>query len=559
MKGKLDKDQLRNQNRLARFMKLIRSSKKLQNAIAVLIILGFTAINIFSVMRGYSLTTDEDKHILYGEKIVSGDSTRFDDSKMPVTGLNLLPKKIASTLGEGKTKQVLSRIYVARTVTIFFSSLLAFLVFGWARSLYGFVPALFSLSLYVLDPNIIAHSQLVTTDLYVTFGIFFAFFSLWKFANERNWSNGLLCLFALGVSQVAKYSAIVLFPLFIVAILVYDISAWAEAFRNKWKFKALILKYLKYGVFAIFATILIINVGFLFNRTFTLFGEYKFNSDVFNNLQASLPILDHIPVPVPYPYLQGLDWMRNTEQTGSLSGNVYLLGQVNTLKGFPGYYFVAMFLKVPIATQIILMLAFIVYFIRKDSKMTFKVSESFLLIPFLFFVIYFNFFFNTQIGIRYILPVFPLLYVFAGNLFVGWNNFSSVQKSSTYLIIAYLFVSVFSYYPYNLSYFNEFVWDRKHAYKYLADSNIDWGQGKNELEHYLLDHPDAVYKPGKVRDGHIVVRVNDLVGVTEDPEKYAWLRENFEPVDTVAYAYLVYMIEPEEKEDLCAKTSYCDK
>jgi hypothetical protein len=128
-------------------------------------------------------------------------------------------------------------------------------------------------------------------------------------------------------------------------------------------------------------------------------------------------------------------------------------------------------------------------------------------------------------------------------LFTGWQGFSSAQKTSVALLIAYLFVSVFSYYPYHLSYFNEIAWDRKQAYKYLADSNIDWGQGRNELDQYLLEHPDAVYKPGKARSGHLIIRVNDLV----------------EPVDTIAYYYLIYKISPEEIFELCNTTNYCNK
>jgi hypothetical protein len=186
-------------------------------------------------------------------------------------------------------------------------------------------------------------------------------------------------------------------------------------------------------------------------------------------------------------------------------------------------------------------------------------NESFLLIPFLFFTIYFNFFFNTQIGIRYYLPIFPLLYVFSGNLFIGWHGFSVTQKVSISLLVAYLFVSVFSYHPYYLPYFNEFVWDRKQAYKYLADSNIDWGQSENELNQYLQEHPDAIYKTHKIMSGHLVVRVNDLVGVTSDLAQYAWLRDNFEPVDTIAYSYLVYKISNEDIVKLCNTTDLCTK
>ena len=537
----------------------IKLSSKAQNSIVVLIILVFAGINIFSVLRDFSLTTDEDKHYLYGENVISGDSTRFDDSKMPITALNVLPKKIATFLGDERLIYFGSKFYTARMVTIFFSCLIAFLVFHWARLLYGFMPALFSLLLYVLDPNIIAHSQLVTTDIYVTGAFAFAFFRLWKFANERSLRNGLWCLFALGISQNAKYTAVLLFPLFFIALLIFDLSDRSKSLEVKENIKVFAIRYMRYAALTIIASILIINLGFLFNRTFTYFGEYQFRSRLFQNIQADFPALHFLPVPVPYPYLEGLDYMRNTEQSGLLSGNVYFLGQISELKGFPGYYIVASLLKVPIPTQIILILAQLVYFTQKERRGNFFRNEIFLLIPVVFFTIYFNFFFNTQIGIRYYLPVFPLLYIFSGNLFSGWKDFSVAQKATSWGLIVYLFISVFSYYPYCLSYFNEFVWNRTQAYKFLADSNIDWGQSKNELWKYISEHPDAIYSPRRVRSGRIVVGINDLVGVTVDPDQYAWLRNNFEPVDTIAYTYLIYKISPEDLDELCATTAYCDE
>jgi len=216
-------------------------------------------------------------------------------------------------------------------------------------------------------------------------------------------------------------------------------------------------------------------------------------------------------------------------------------------------------LKTPIGTQIILLLALVAYFMHKERRANLMVHEIFLLIPVLFFTVYFNFFFNTQIGIRYYLPVFPLLYVFAGNLFIGWGKFSIRQKTASLALIMYIFVSVFSYYPYCLSYFNEFVWNRKLAYQYLADSNIDWGQGRNELNQYLLQHPGDIYDPQKIRSGTIVVRVNDLVGILNGPHQFAWLRNNFKPTATIAYSYLVYIISPKEINHLCATTTYCTK
>ena len=91
-------------------------------------------------------------------------------------------------------------------------------------------------------------------------------------------------------------------------------------------------------------------------------------------------------------------------------------------------------------------------------------------------------------------------------------------------------VSVFSYFPNYLAYFNEIVIDRTQAYRFLADSNIDWGQNVAELEIFLEEHPEYSFQPSQPTAGIVVVGVNELVGVVGKPEDFQWLRENYEPV-----------------------------
>ena len=264
-------------------------------------------------------------------------------------------------------------------------------------------------------------------------------------------------------------------------------------------------------------------------------------------------------MPVPYPYLDGLDWVINTEQSGNRYGNLYLLGQLSKQKGFAGYYFIAFLLKVPIASQILVVTSLVVYLISKERNRNFLRNEVFLLVPIVFYTIYFNFFFNTQIGIRYYLVMFPLLYVFSGSLFIDWQRLSIVRKALSVMLVVYLVASVLSYFPYYIPYFNEIVWDKTQTYKYLSDSNLDWGQGQIYLDEYLSEHPDAVYSPDHIQAGTLVVGGSDLVGILENPDRYAWLRNHFEPVDTVAYTYFVYRVSPQEIIKLCVSADLCEK
>jgi hypothetical protein len=237
---------------------------------------------------------------------------------------------------------------------------------------------------------------------------------------------------------------------------------------------------------------------------------------------------------------------------------VYLLGHLSKPRGFAGYYLVASALKVPIATQVLFLGALAVFLLDRKRRSQFLRKEVFLLLPATIMGLYFNFFFNAQTGIRYYLVLFPLLYVFTGSLFSRWSDFSVRSKAASLALIAYLVLSVLSYFPYFTPYFNEFVLDKTQGYKFLADSNLEWGQSRDDMRAYLDQHPDAILNPAGPQAGHLVVGGSDLVGILEDPDRYAWLRENFEPVDTVAYCYFVYRVSPEELAKTCSRTGTCD-
>jgi hypothetical protein len=94
-----------------------------------------------------------------------------------------------------------------------------------------------------------------------------------------------------------------------------------------------------------------------------------------------------------------------------------------------------------------------------------------------------------------------------------------------------------------LSYFNEVIGGRKNMYKYLADSNVDWGQNEYLLMRYLAARPReriSVNPPGPVT-GKVIVNVNRLVGL-EDDTSYEWLRASYEPVDQLGYSWLIYQV-----------------
>ncbi len=514
----------------------------IQKVAPVLLLGTFLLLSLTSVRR-LSLTHDEANHYRYGRQILVLDSNRFDDSKMPVSALNALPARISSWLPEGRLRACLSGLFAARFITILFSLLTACVLYRWSRELYGFVPALFTLFLYAFDPNIIAHSQLVTTDIYAAGMILLAIYTLWRFSKQRDWRH--LCVFGLtaGLAQLSKYSAVLVYPLSAGLILILDLPALRSMFKNSEsrQLAAYLRRAALASAFVILLGILIINAGFLFNRTLTPFGDYQFRSRLLQVVQSRLTFLRPLPVPLPYPYIEGLDWVHYRERTGRGYGAIYLLGHLRRGQGFPGYYLAAYLFKEPIASQIVFLIALIVYLSRWKYR-RFPDDELFLLGPLLFFTLFFNLLDRAQIGIRFFLVAFPFIFAFSGRLMSGWRDFRWKKWLAVSALAAYLVISGASYFPHYIPYFNELVTDRRMAYKILADSNLDWGQASWYLDQYCIKHPHALVEPPGPVAGTVVVRANKLVGVTAPPQTYQWLRENFQPADTIAYSYLVYEV-----------------
>jgi hypothetical protein len=533
------------------------SISKGQNYALLLFLLFFLVIGYLS-MQDKAWTYDEKAHFRYGGYILNGSSNRFDDSKMPVTAWNVLPAKIARFLPIGSLKTYFEDLPMARLMTILFSTVIAFMVFHWSRKLYGVIPAFVSLTLYVLDPNIIAHSQLVTTDVYMMGMMLVSCYWLWRFANSRKARDLWMFSLMLALAQLTKYTAVSMYPLLLAALLIHDLPRWRADIQMGYSRKVLreMAMYIKYIVVVVMVSIVVINVGFLFNRSFTPFNEYGFRSDLFKSMKLD------VRVPTPFPFLEGFDWVisREREGTGDGYGKIYMLGELRTV-GFNGYYFVATLLKMPIATQLILLATFLIYFWKIRYRQSLWRNEIFLFLPILFYTIYYNFFFNAQIGIRYYIIVFPLLYIFAGSLFEKWEAFSRIKRITAFMLGLYLLASTLSYYPNYLGYFNEIVWNRMEAYKYLADSNLDWGQDDITLEKYRKKHPDLIevpQKPDIINETRLYYEsTNNIVGVTSLADEYKWIRENFQPVGRIGTSYLLYKIAPEEMKTFCNRTAYC--
>jgi hypothetical protein len=98
-----------------------------------------------------------------------------------------------------------------------------------------------------------------------------------------------------------------------------------------------------------------------------------------------------------------------------------------------------------------------------------------------------------------------------------------------------------------IPYFNEILTDRKLAYRFLADSNLDWGQDHWVVRRFLKSNPDVILNPRQRVAGRILVSANFLAGVLPPKADYFLRVEGARPIAQVGYAHLLFL-EPAQRQ-----------
>jgi len=97
---------------------------------------------------------------------------------------------------------------------------------------------------------------------------------------------------------------------------------------------------------------------------------------------------------------------------------------------------------------------------------------------------------SLNIGHRHLLPIYPFLIVFTSKLGRAFGcRRSRALALLASLLIAWNVIEAARVYPHFLSYFNQIAGGPGGGYKWLVDSNLDWGQDLKGLGEYQHRHP----------------------------------------------------------------------
>ena len=432
-------------------------------------------------------------------------------------------------------------LLLARIPILLLATGLGFLVFYWGKQAYGGAGGLLALFLYAFNPVIIGNAAQITPDLCLSAFSALTVCFFWRYRHSPTLTHSLITGGALGLALLSKYSGV------LVALALAVLAAAQPLLRRSSAEKPAYLWRFRHLVPIFLAALFIVNAGYLFHGSFAPLGENARQSALFRQLQH-LPLAQRIPLPLPEAYVTGLDLQHSVLENGF---NTYLLGQ-KAEKGWFHFYLVAFLLKTPAAVLVLLCIT--------AAKGRDRLSWI-ILIPVLIFPLYFSAF-RLSRGIRYILPIYPLLCVWAGQLAL-WardRSASPVLRSGFLLLLIWHAAGCIRIAPHYLAYINEIGGGPDNGINLLFESDFDWGQEMKGLNVYLRDR-----KIDRVKFGYFSTADPAHYGIEfeplpcETPAKpetgiiaasatalqawgcYDWLR-SYKPVDKVGYTIFIYDI-----------------
>ncbi len=97
---------------------------------------------------------------------------------------------------------------------------------------------------------------------------------------------------------------------------------------------------------------------------------------------------------------------------------------------------------------------------------------------------------GLQIGHRHLLPIYPFLFLAAGEALSALRGWRAPRGASVAAALLLWYAGgTLAQHPHHLAYFNELAGGPGNGWRRLVDSNLDWGQDLKRLAAWLRENP----------------------------------------------------------------------
>jgi len=480
--------------------------------LAVIGLLAVQAALILITVHRESLTFDEEDHMFAGYRMwTAGDYGLNPEhpplvkllATLPVLGEKLWvpPQKGIFFKGEayvdggewlqhndGGGQRLVFRMRMAAALLALALSLLIFVA---ARAWFGVEAALFAMSFAVFEPNLLAHSGLVTTDVGAALFLLLAVYTFCRYVERPGWSRMLIAGLAAGLLLATKHSGVLVGPILPL------MAAWEVATAPKGTRARLALRLA--GACAMIAGISVLVLWSFYGFRYAArpaglqmvptLAQYSGSLKPFEKGVIGWFARLHL---LPESYLMGLVDIRNVAKTF----NTFLLG-----RWYPHgvYWYFPIVFTIKSTLGMLAALALTCFALAKGwMHVNFKGSESpdrvrgralaYLLIAGAVFlaVTIQN---GLNIGVRHVLPCYALACILAGAGLAALAARSRRWIWVGVVLLAAHIASSLSVFPNTIAYANEAWGGARNTHLYLSDSNVDWGQQLYQVKDWEDRHP----------------------------------------------------------------------
>lgn len=434
-------------------------------AVALVLVLGFFAGSAGVAARTNTPTPDEFVYVPTGLYHLRSGDLAFDPTNPPLLKmlmalpvaamdlkLDLDPRRRDNSQGWGpwvlgtsfmelNRDRYFDAFFAARLVVVAIGVLLGVLVFVRARELLTPAGALSALLLFGTMSPLIAHSAVATLDLGVTALLFAALMVAARFARTKEWgwaaATGALFGFAFAVKGTAA-----LFAPLVPVLVAIEWKDWRPSGLRR---------------FAAGGALMAVSAWM------AILASYGFSD-----------------FPLPAPLLAGLRFQLAASSAGEYPA--FLAGNWSQT-GWWYYYLVALALKTPVATLVLLVAGSV----AAARDRTGRGDNLWIALPPLLLLYVLSFHYAKDYGIRYLLPAFPFLVLLAGRGADLLLRSGKAGQAGLAVLLAWQLAASILVAPHHLAYFNELAGGPDRARHLLLDSNLDWGQDLGRLADWLRE------------------------------------------------------------------------
>jgi len=452
------------------------------------------------IVHGESLTFDEGDHIFAGYMMWHSGDYGLNPEHPPlvklVATLPLLHEKLwvpplqhrmfkgeayrdgrdFMERNDGPSHRLLFRMRLAAGV---FAVGLSVMVFLLGSRLFGEPAGLLALLLVVFEPNVLANSDLVTTDMGVACFFLATIYCFYRYARQPTVIRLLLTGLAAGLTLSAKHSGILLAPM-LLGLMLVEIACAERGERKR----------MAGTLLGGFAAVAVLAVG-------VLWAFYGFRYAARPAGLVMNPTLSEYAAPLtgmnswvighlahwrllPESYLMGMTDIHYA----ALQYPIFLLGH-DYPHGVWWYFPVALSIKTSLGLIGLLVLA---GFAVISGQLRQRRELAYLVVPGAIYLAV-AILSGMNIGTRHVLFLYPLAALLGA---AGLTALARHNRRWMWIgggLLACHVVSAMAVFPAEMAYANEAWGGAASTHKYLSDSSVDWAQQLPHVKQWVDAHP----------------------------------------------------------------------